>query len=279
MSTNNLDVIGSWSEVKLEIVRDYAMEYSKILAKDDRIRRHLYVDAFAGAGVHISKRTGEYVAGSPLNALNIKPPFSEYHFVDLDEKRVEGLQRLAEGTASVQVHHGNCNDVLIDSILPRAKYEDYSRALCLLDPYALSVDWRVLEISGKMRSVEVFYNFMIMDANMNVFWKNPDKVPPSQLARMDAVWGDRSWRDIAYKKGKNLFGDDLEEKASNAQIANAFRTRLREVAGFKYVPEPVPMKNTQGATVYYLFFASPNATGNKILNHIFNKYRSKASHG
>jgi three-Cys-motif partner protein len=279
MSTSDLDVIGFWSEVKLEIVRDYAKEYSKILSNDDRIRRHLYIDAFAGAGVHISKKTGEFVPGSPLNALNIRPPFSEYHFIDLDEKRIDGLQLIAEGNEDVKVHHGNCNGVLLKEVLPRARYEDYARALCLLDPYALDVNWQVLETAGRMRSVEVLYNFMIMDANMNVFWKNPDAVSQQQLDRMDAAWGDRSWRNIAYTKSKSLFGEDLEEKASNARIAEAFRTRLRDVARFKYVPEPVAMKNSQGATVYYLYFASPSPTGNRILTHIFNKYRAKASHG
>jgi len=55
-----------------------------------------------------------------------------------------------------------------------------------------------------MKSVEIFYNFMIMDANMNVFMKNPDKVTPDQAARMDAVWGDRSWRDVAYRQSQDL---------------------------------------------------------------------------
>jgi hypothetical protein len=41
-----------------------------------------------------------------------------------------------------------------------------------------------------MKSIDVFYNFMIMDANMNVFMKDPSKVTPDQAARMDAVWGD-----------------------------------------------------------------------------------------
>ena len=35
------------------------------------------------------------------------------------------------------------------------------------------------------------------------------------------------------------------------------------------------MRNTQGAVVYYLFFASQNLTGNKIAEHIFKKYRNR----
>jgi three-Cys-motif partner protein len=61
---------------------------------------------------------------------------------------------------------------------------------------------------------------------------------------------------------------------SNDVIAQAYRDRLRSVAGFAYVPEPIPMRNTKGAIVYYLFFASPNKTGAKIVGDIFKKYES-----
>lgn len=53
---------------------------------------YVYVDAFSGAGVHISRQTGDFVAGSPLNALQIKPPFHEYHFIDLDSSKINFLK-------------------------------------------------------------------------------------------------------------------------------------------------------------------------------------------
>jgi hypothetical protein len=37
------------------------------------------------------------------------------------------------------------------------------------------------------------------------------------------------------------------------------------------------MKNSIGRTIYYLFFASPNPTANKIVEYIFNKYRNKGA--
>ena len=53
------DEIGYWSEVKLDIVKDYAAAYSRILAAQEKpALHHVYIDAFAGAGVHISKATG-----------------------------------------------------------------------------------------------------------------------------------------------------------------------------------------------------------------------------
>jgi three-Cys-motif partner protein len=246
------DVIGYWSEMKLEIVRKYAAEYSKIMNKQAVIKKHLYIDAFAGAGQHISKATGEFVPGSPLNALLIQPPFSEFHLIDLDGTRAAELRRVVGQRTDVLIHEGDANSVLLKEVFPLCRYNDYHRALCLLDPYALNVDWKVIETAGKMRSLEIFYSFMIMDANMNVLWRDPAKVAADQLARMDKVWGDRSWRDAAYEKKPGLF-EVMEEKADNEAVAEAFRTRLKRIAGFKYVPTPVPMRNEQGAVIYYLY--------------------------
>lgn len=52
----------------------------------------------------------------------------------------------------------------------------------------------------------------------------------------------------------------------------AFRKRLRDVAGFAHVPRPVAMRNTQNAIVYYLFFASQKPVARKIVEHIFRKW-------
>jgi three-Cys-motif partner protein len=273
MSTDlQLDEIGPWSEIKLEIVRKYAAAYSTILANQPAIKGHLYIDGFAGAGTHVSKATGQDVPGSPTIALKTEPSFKELHFVDLDGARTAELTRLSEGDPRVTVHHGDCNDVLLREVFPRCRYADFRRGLCLLDPYKLNIDWSVLEAAGKMRSIEVFYNFMIMDANMNMLMHDPSKVAPEQSARMTAVWGDESWRQGAYRRTPDLFGG-RDEKVSNAEIAEAFRLRLKNVAGFAYVPEPLPMRNSKGAVVYYLYFASPNATGGDIVSEIFNKYR------
>ena len=141
--------------------------------------RYLYIDAFAGAGVHIKKQTREYIAGSPLSALIISPPFPEYHFIDLDGDKIDRLRQIVGDRREIFPYKGDCNKVLLDEVFPRCRYEDYRRALCLLDPYGLNVNWEVLQKAGEMKSIEIFYNFMIMDANRNVFlaqsWKGPGR--------------------------------------------------------------------------------------------------------
>lgn len=91
---------------------------------------------------------------------------------------------------------------------------------------------------------------------------------------MDAVWGDHSWRDVAYTKTRGLF-NIMEEKAGDKPLIEAFRDRLKKVAGFKFVPDPIPMRNSKGVVIYYLFFASPNKNGAKIVKSTFDKYRKK----
>jgi three-Cys-motif partner protein len=265
-------VVGHWTEIKLHIVQEYALAYAQILQNNRIIKQAHYIDAFAGAGTHISKQSGEKIAGSPSRALAIQPPFSHYHFIEMEAERVERLHGLSD-KKNVTVYQGNCNEVLLEKVFPKCRFEDYRRALCLLDPYDLNPNWEVVVTAGKMGSIEIFLNFMIMDANMNVLWKNPKSVPPEQAARMTKFWGDSTWHDAAYRKEPGLF-EIMEEKESNETVISAYRKRLKEVAGFKYVPEPIPMCNSTGAVVYYLFFASQNSTGNKIAEHIFKKYRT-----
>jgi len=267
-----LDVIGYWSEVKLKILEEYSSAYATILNAQRHIKHVAYIDGFAGAGEHVSGITNKKVEGSP--AIALKHNFSHYHFIDLDKTRTKQLNDLAAGNPKVTVYNDDCNKVLLEKIFPTCHYEDYRRALCLLDPYNLNPNWKVMETAGKMRSIEIFHNFMIMDGNMNVFCESPDKVSAAQSKRMTDFWGDESWKEECYAAQDGLF-NNIIEKGTNEKIVEAYRERLKRIAGFRYVPEPIPMKNIKGSVMYYLFFASNNETGSRIAEAIFNKYRNK----
>jgi three-Cys-motif partner protein len=268
------DEISYWSEVKLDIVREYASAYSKILhAQANPPLYHIYIDAFAGAGIHISRSTGEFVAGSPLNALHIQPPFKEYHLVDLNSEKADSLRRIAGERPDVKIYNEDCNTLLLNTVFPCARYEAYRRALCLLDPYGLHLNWEVILTAGQMRSIEIFLNFPVADMNRNVLWHIPKNADPKQIERMNAFWGDESWSQAAYSTSGNLFG--WAEKTDNEAVVKAFQKRLQDMAGFKYVPEPMPMRNTKGAVIYYLFFASQKPVAADIVTDIFKKYSNR----
>ena len=144
---SDYDLIGPWTEVKLDILREYAAPYSKILVNNRFY--HFYIDAFAAGGSHISRTTREVVPGSPLIALSTEPPFREYHFIDADPVRVEQLRQYTVGRSDVHVHQGDCNEVLLRDIFPLVRYEDRRRALCLLDPYNIDLSWNVVAKAGQ----------------------------------------------------------------------------------------------------------------------------------
>jgi three-Cys-motif partner protein len=268
------DEIGYWSEIKLDIVKEYAAAYSKIMAaRRNPSFYHVYIDAFAGSGISISRTTGGFVPGSPLNALLVAPPFREYHLIDLDQNKVVALKALVGRRDDVHVYPGDCNLILLQEVFPKVLYQDYRRGLCLLDPYGLHLKWDVIQAAGRMESIDMFLNFPVADINRNVLWRNPEGVDPADIERMNAFWGDDSWRNLAYTRDRNLFG--FEEKTDNQTVADGFAERLKRAGGFAHVATPLPMTNSRGAVVYYLFFASPKPVAQEIVDGIFEKYRAR----
>jgi three-Cys-motif partner protein len=266
------DEIGPWSEIKLEIIEKYAAAYTKILSGQTHVRlKYEYIDGFCGAGEHIYKKTKQPIEGSPVRALKVDPPFHHYHFIDLDGQKTAYLQETTKGRSNVTVHTGDCNELLKTRILPGLTFQNYRRGLCILDPYGLDLNWEIIEITGKSRAIDLFLNFPVMDMNRNALWHNQSKVSAENIARMNAFWGDDSWRSVAYVQVPTLFGFE-DEKADNETIAKAFAERLKKQATFKHV-EYIPMKNSSNAVVYYLFFASHKPVAKNIVEDIFSKYR------
>ncbi len=273
--------IGYWSEVKIDILREYAVAYSTILSAQSRLQ-HVYVDGFSGDGVHQARGSGDLVWGSPTSVLLIDPPFTEYHLIDLDEGNVEMLREMVESRTigpydpkDVHFYNADCNEVLLSHVFPRIRYEDFKRGLCLLDPFGLHLDWRVIQKAGEMGSIEIFLNFPIHDMNRNALLRDPSQADPAQVQRMTRYWGDESWREDCYSSQGSLFG--IEEKQKNEVVVNAFIKRLKEVAGFGYVAAPMPMRNTRGATIYYLIFASQKPVAARIVRDIFKKHGERRS--
>ena len=268
-STLQFDEIGDWSELKLDIVREYAAAYSKIVNANHL--HPIYIDAFAGAGIHKLKVSKDYVLGSPLNALLTDPPFREFFFIDLDSQKTEFLRKLIGEREDVHIYEGDCNEVLLTKVFPNVLWEDRRRGLCLLDPYDIGLNWGVVAKAGSMKTIDMLLNFQIMDINRNAIRRHPEGVAESEIKRMNVFWGDDSWRQISYKTEETLFGPE-EVKEESSVIVDAYCQRLRNIAGFQYVTRPLPMRNTRRAILYYLVFASQKQVARKIVSDIFRKY-------
>jgi three-Cys-motif partner protein len=271
-----IEQIHDWSQVKHEIVEAYLGQYTTILTKQSFVKRLVYVDAFAGTGYAENIDTGQIVPGSATRAMLVQPPFTEIHLIEQRPERIESLRQHVSdlGDQRVTIHQGDATEVLKSTVLPRCRFKDFARALVFLDPYGLSVPWTLLSEIGHMQSVEIFFNFMVVGANRNVLWRDLARVKETQKFLMDRVWGDRTWESVLYERGEvDLFGDTTPVKLSNEKVVEAYRQRLKTDGGFPFVPKPIPVRNSKGATLYYLFFASHNETANRIVSHIFKNGR------
>jgi three-Cys-motif partner protein len=181
------DEIGDWSEIKLDIVEKYGAAYAKILGAK-RFKK-FYIDGFSGAGRHISRQTDKQIEGSPARALRISPPFDRYYFIDMNPQKTRYLQKLCDGRSDVSIHTGDCNAYLTTQLLPTIQYGDYKRALCLLDPYGLDLDWEVMLQAGQSKAIDMFLNFPVMDMNRNAIWRGPENARKDGIERMNRFWG------------------------------------------------------------------------------------------
>jgi len=190
------DEIGIWSQLKLEIVAQYGAAYTKAFLRSPRLKKY-YIDGFSGAGVHLAKGTTTQIEGSPIRALKISPAFDGFYFIDMDADKTAHLEKLCAGRTDVHIHPGDANPYL-KKLLPTIQYEKYNRALCLLDPYGLQLDWEIIALAGQSKAIDLLLNFPVMDMNRNAIWKNPEKVPQAGVERMNRFWGDESWKQAAY---------------------------------------------------------------------------------
>lgn len=268
-----LDKIGIWSEIKLAILKDYAGAFTRLLKAKPWCKGLCYVDAFAGAGMHLSKSTGEMVPGSPLNALLVQPPFDHIVLIDVDAEKVESLTKLCGHDKRVEIVSGDCNEVLSAKIAPMLPFPSYWRGLCVLDPYGIhgkALQWTTIKLLADLKTVDIFLNFPLMDINRNTLRSRLANATDANLSAFQGFRGeDDDWKDKMYQP--DLFGD-LDKVGTNRTLACLFQQRLRDVAGFAFVPDPILMKNTKGGELYFLFFASHQPVAQKIVMDIFTKH-------
>lgn len=261
-----LDEIGTWTERKHAIIQEYSRAYTAIMSNAKaRVSKFEwdYIDGYAGAGLCKKKGTGEIVKGSALNSLDIEPPFTQFTFVELDEGKHRILKSQTTHIVNVENVNGDANVVLPRDIVPRYNYKNYRRAFCLLDPYQhKNLDWETIQAIGQIGTIDLLLHFPTMPMNRGALHRDGE-VAPDEAQAMTRFWGDETWRDAAYVHRDGLFTNLGPEKASDIEFANAFCERLKKTAGFQGTTQPIPMKNSNGALMYYLIFALPNDTATK----------------
>jgi three-Cys-motif partner protein len=275
------DIIGRWSEEKLDLLAKYLKAYSVIMNEQKKswLKSYYYIDAFAGSIRPKAKDDEQrYIDGSPLRALQTEPKFDGYWFIDVSSRRTERVQGLREEfpDSVIDVRQGNCNEILCNEIVPQIPYSSKNRAFVFLDPYGLQVDWETVRRLANARTCDIFVNFSVMGVTRLLPRdQNPE---PEVLEQLNKVMGSTDWITQIYQppaeQQLDLFGN--QEPTSSREtiraewLASLYAKQLGSL--FQYVSKPVLMRNSTNSALYALCLASHNQTAIRITNDIFNRY-------
>jgi three-Cys-motif partner protein len=267
---------GPWTKVKLAALESYLPAYTRILTKNSRARHFstMYVDAFAGSGRMQFIPTGQAklfegseqisLKGSATRALEVRPEFNQYIFIETKKARCNQLlqlkQEFPEKQERIHVHNTDANAYLINwcAITDWNKW----RAVVLLDPFAMNVSWETVETLAKTQAVDMWWLFPC--GAFNRLLTKGKKPPPNWSAALTRICGTTEWEERFYKSNEKigLFGPiRSEDKTAGFELINQFlRERLASVfAGV--VDRPLFLVNSNNSPIFMLFFASSNPKG------------------
>jgi three-Cys-motif partner protein len=273
---SRVDEIGSWSEyIKHDILRRYLPARRAILDKrkgwfpgGDH-----YVDGFAGAGIARLRDEDRLINGSPRIALELTQPFDRHWFIEQTSWRVERLREMMAEypDRAVTVLEGDCNQLIVEHVVPVVRAEHRARGFALLDPCAIDLDWATIQAIARTGAFEILVNLPTMAFNRGVLLNDIDNVTPKQVERMTRAWGSDEWLDL-YEERQGLWETRRVKLGPTGakRLGRSFKER-RLALEFPFVSEPLVVCNTTGRPIYCLIFAGPNETGWKIASDVFRK--------
>ncbi|MCC7209287.1 MAG: three-Cys-motif partner protein TcmP [Anaerolineae bacterium] len=283
---------GNWTLEKLERVGKYLSAYAKIM--DNQPFGFAYIDAFAGTGYQELKsaerpdelllpelaeaETQAFLDGSARRALQVRPEFTRYIFVEKDEPRFRQLQRLREDFPSlapkITLVNADANAYLVD--LCRNHRWDTRRAVLFLDPFGMQVEWDTIRAIAETQAIDMWYLFPLGIA-VNRLLKRDAAISEPMRQRLDQIFGARDWFDVFYHTDviPDLFDGQrtVTKKVANPfeSIEQYFVSRLKSVFA-DAADKPLPLYNSRGVPLFLLCFAVGNKKGAKtamkIANHI-----------
>lgn len=264
---------GQWTKEKLAIINDYLGFYTTAMSKQ-RVNL-IYIDAFAGSGKTVLA-DGTEVDGSAI--LSLKYSFDEYYFIEIDEGRIKELKEVIKTrypgkTNSIHIINGNCNDELKRVLSFLTKYQ---RGVMFLDPYALELDWAVLDAASKTGILDVWYLFPVNALTRNL--PRDKQYTDATSNKIDSILGTHDWEHALYQEDPQLtlFGTTNYDRVNFDELVKYISTRLAST--FAYVsPKSRILKNNKNSPLFILYFLmtnnSPKAIGlgSKVVTQIFEK--------
>lgn len=282
---------GDWTQDKLDRLKGYLEAYMQIL-KEYPFFQTVYVDAFAGTGQRKSRRrtsgpepetlgTAEpevqgFMKGSTRVALDVRPMFNRYIFIERSAKKCQELATLKEEYPEqadrIQIEQSDAATYLMNWL----KQTDWSRtrAVMFLDPFGMQVEWSLLEAIGATKAIDLWL-LVPIGMGVNRLLTQNDLPPEDWSAKLTRFFGTDEWQQKFYrpKQQPGLFdeGTEQEKGADHESIKAYFVDRLQGIFE-KVAPNPLTQRNSKNSPLFLLCFAAGNKKGAptaiKIAQHL-----------
>lgn len=240
-------------EMKYPLLAKYFSAYTTVVK--NFFPRFFYIDTFAGTGKCKDCDSGKKVDGSPLIALKLRFPFTDYIFVEIQKKRYELLKKYVYNYSNIEavctekekidtkkkiaieLLNNNTNEC-IDNILDKIPRD--TPAFIFLDPEGLELNWSTVEKCSKRERIELLINCSIAGIIRNL------KIPRAN----DSI--------------RNFLGDSADSSLPLV-LLDMYKEKLKK--HFNYVIEK-PVRSQNKNVIYYLIFATNNKVGYKIMLNV-----------
>jgi three-Cys-motif partner protein len=287
----------NWTEDKLSAFTKYVSAYLTIMDfnKNKYRWKTLYFDGFAGSGD--LKKKGNTTAAKAVNSplidfgieeaetkvykgaaeriLSLKNKFDYYYFIDLNG---ESLKRLEIKLSAFNIDNrlvfreSDANDN-IKRMANALKKDKKLKALVLLDPFGMQINWESIELLKETAS-DVW---ILIPSGVIINRLLDRKGELTNINKLCSFFGmtEEEIRKEFYTKNisQTLFGEQTKiQKVQEPirKITDLYIKRLQSI--WKYVtPEPLVMKNTMNVEIFHFAFASNNSAGLKIAKEIIGK--------
>lgn len=239
---------------KWKYLKKYLHAYTTIVSC--YFPRFIYIDALAGEGKYLGYH------GSPLIALNLEFPFTDYIFIEKDKNRLNKLKKHVKEFSNRKAitfrKKGKATEKKINISFKNmeAKYfinnnlkevPDYP-CFIFLDPYGVEeLDMDAVEECSKKKRAELLINFSAMGILRNVGNERCHDL-------ITKYYGSEKWKDIpnkAINRGK--------------MYAELYIKSLKQY--FEFIIDN-PIKTDNKAPLYHLIFTTNNESGYKIMKDV-----------
>lgn len=250
-----------YARTKLKALQVYLEIFTNSM-KDKNWSGFFFLDLQSGPG---KNRIGQDVLlGSPLVALNLQTPFTFYRFNEKDQGLVEALRTRVQTSPyhdRVLIHQSDVNTIVhticdeIDEFDHQMRRQGNWSSLnvAFLDPEGLELHWSSVARLAQVNKMDLIINFST-----------------SGIVRLDgsqdhdlihAFYGNENWLEDMKLPTPQQRRRALITRYLN-QLKVKFRYHIEENPELGH--HDISFRNTKGAEVYSLIFASKHPLGDKF---------------